>query len=143
MKKFIIKGFALILLVALMMLGVVAFHRYVIGSQYKYNYQAAIVDKIQRLESIDEPKIILVGNSNLAFGINSEIIQEKTGMPVVNLGLHASLGNKFHENIVKNHIGEGDVVVLCHTSYAGNNDEIDDYVLAWITYDWNDDLLPI
>lgn len=143
MKKFLVRVFALIILVILMMTGVVSFHRYVIGSQYKYNYQAALLDKVQRLESIDGPKIILVGNSNLAFGIDSEIIQEKTGMPVVNLGLHGSLGNKLHENIAKNQIGEGDIVVVCHTSYAGDNDEIDDYALAWITYDWNDELLPI
>ena len=53
---------------------------------------------------IEEPKIILIGNSNLAFGIDSEKIENSVGMPVVNLGLHGSLGNEFHESMAKKYI---------------------------------------
>lgn len=59
-----------------------------LSPQYLGNYQASLIDKVERLESIQEPKIVLIGDSNLAFGIDSERIEEAFGMPVVNMGLH-------------------------------------------------------
>lgn len=103
-----------------------------IPAQYADNYNASLIDKVDRLESIDEPKIILVGNSNLAYGVNSELIEETIGRPVVNLGLHGGLGNKFLERIALLGINEGDLVVICHTDYS-DEDELGQADLAWIT----------
>lgn len=142
MGKFIKK---ILLMVAITFVGFIilsVFDRYVIGGQYKYNYQASLIDKVNRLEGIDEPKIILIGNSNLAFGISSEIIEDKIGLPVVNLGLHGGLGNAYHEEISKLNINKGDIVVVCHTDFE-DDDKIADPSLAWITYDYNDELWPI
>lgn len=124
------------------MLGIVGFDRFVIGGQYKMSYQASLVDKVERLERINEPKIILVGNSNLAFGIHSDQIESAIGVPVVNLGLHGDLGNAYHEKIAKLNINDGDIVVVCHTSFA-DDDVISDPELAWVTYDYNEELRGI
>ena len=67
--------------------------------QYDTSYNAALHDKIDRIEMIEEPKIVLIGNSNVAFGFDSEMIEEAFGMPVVNMGLHGALGNAFHEEM--------------------------------------------
>lgn len=142
MLKFIHKVFFLTLVVLVCLVGMAFFDYFFIGSQYGNNYQASLVDKVKRLESIVEPKIILVGNSNLAFGIHSEEIEEALGMPVVNLGLHGSLGNAYHEQIAKLNINAGDIVVVCHSSFS-DTDEINDPKLAWITYDYNSELWPI
>ena len=117
MKRFLMKVVLFIALICIIMLGIVGFDRYIIGGQYKLGYQASLVDKIERLESINESKIILVGNSNLAFGIYSDQIEEDIGMPVVNLGLHGGLGNAYHEEIAKLNINEGDIVIVCHSNY--------------------------
>lgn len=93
-------------------------------------YQAAVTDKLQRLESIDEPKIILVGHSNVAFGINSKQLEDAMSMPVVNLGMHGGMGNVFHENLAKANINKGDIVVVCHSSY--DTDAVDGRLL-WQT----------
>lgn len=98
--------------------------------QYLYGYNASIIDKVSRLKQVDSPKIILVGNSNLPFGIRSEMIESEFGMPVVNLGIHGGLGNQFHENLIKGSINEGDLVIICHTDYS---DDEADYVLTWTT----------
>lgn len=142
MRRFIKKIvlFSTLIMICLPLLAV--FDYFVIGSQYKYGYQASLIDKVDRLVSINEPKIILVGNSNLSFGIHSAEIQEELGMPVVNLGLIGGLGNAYHEQIAKLNINEGDIVVICHSSFS-DNDEIDAPELAWITYDFNDSLWPI
>lgn len=104
----------------------------IIMPQYLYGFNASIIDKTHRAESIEEPKIILAGNSNMVFGINSELIQEATGMPVVNMGIHAGLGNAFLDNMIKPYVSEGDIVIVCHTEYA-DDDEILNEQLAWIT----------
>lgn len=100
--------------------------------EYSNHYVGALGDKVNYLKEIDEPKIVLVGNSNLAFGINSELIEEAFGMPVVNLGMHGGLGNAFHEETAKLNVHEGDIYVICHTDY-NDNDTISDRELACIT----------
>ncbi len=115
---------------------VALFDFYIVKNQYNANYQASLNDKIVKLESIKTSKIILVGNSNLSFGINSKMIEDEFNMPVVNLGLHGGLGNAFHEEIAKNCVGRGDIVIVCHTEYS-DDDKIADLDLAWITVEKN------
>lgn len=142
MKRFVCSIFEFLFLV-LLALSVIVFADFLfIGNQYEQGYQASLIDKVNRLESIDEPKIILVGNSNVAFGFRSEMIEKELNMPVVNLGLHGGLGNRFHENIAKLDINEGDIVVLCHSSYADNN-KIGDTELAVTALEWNRELWKI
>src|SRR2546423_1761854 len=43
-------------------------------------------------DSIQTRKVIFVGGSNLRFGLDEQSLSEKLGVPVVNYGLHASLG---------------------------------------------------
>ena len=79
---------------------------------FSTSYTASIFDKYERLCEINEPKIVLIAGSNFAFGINSQIIQEAFHMPVVNLGLQASWGMNPMLNITKDHINEGDIIIL-------------------------------
>lgn len=135
MKRFI-KNIAIFSGVLLLILAaVIAFDFFIVGNQYTHAYSAAILDKVERLQSIEEPKIILVGNSNLSFGVDSAKIEEAIGMPVVNLGLHGGLGHAFHEEMAKLGISGGDIVIVCHTDYANN--AISDPVLACTTLEKN------
>ncbi len=143
MKEYLKKVFIAGLLVACTVAGVFVFQLLAFAPQYLMNYNASILDKIDRLKEIDEPALILVGNSNLAFGIDSELIEETLGMPVVNLGLHGGLGNKFHENIAKCDIDPGDIVVVCNTNYADPNLRVADYSLVWITIENHFELWPL
>lgn len=103
----------------------------IVMPQYRYAYTASLCDKMERLESIDEPKIVLIGNSNLTFGINSEILEDAFDMPVVNMGLHGSMGNAFHEEMAKVNLNSGDIIVVAHTDYS-DHDEITDPVTTWL-----------
>lgn len=100
--------------------------------QYEYNNQAAMVDKVKRLESLEGAKITLVGNSNLAFGINSPLLEELTGVQVANMGLHGGVGNVFNEQAAKINIHEGDLIILSPSSF-NDNDRVKNPELAWIT----------
>lgn len=114
----------------------------VIRNQYLYNYQASILDKTSRAKSISGQKIILVGNSNVSFGFDSELLERELDMPVVNMGIHSGLSNAFQEDMVKPYISEGDIVLLCHNSYDDGY-AISDPSLAWITIEKHTELWPI
>ena len=84
---------------------------------------------------------MLIGNSNVSFGFQSELIEEAYGMPVVNMGLHGGLDNAFHEKMAKINVQPGDVYVICHHTFADDG-KVDDVELAWITLEnhtelWN------
>lgn len=99
---------------------------------YEQHYMAALLDKVERLQSIDEPKIVLIGNSNWVFGVDSGKLEEYFGKPVVNMGMHGGLGNAFQEEMAKINVTPGDIYVICHTSYSDENIPLDP-ALLWIT----------
>ena len=85
---------------------------FALPSQYEKTFLGALRDKYDRLCDIEEPKIVIIGGSSTAFGLDSAMIEEHTGMPVVNFGLYASLGTKAMIDLARGQIGEGDIVVL-------------------------------
>ena len=107
--------------------------------QYDGGYNSSLVDKAARIESIDGPKIVLLGNSNLSFGIDSSLIEEQMGMSVVNMGLHGGAGNVFHEEMGKLNVCEGDIYVVCHTGYS-DSDVIQDPMIVWTSIENHYDL---
>ena len=76
------------------------------------NYLAATCEKHARLERTSAPRIILVGGSNLAFGVDSARLEKTLGRDVVNMGLAAGLGIDFMLNEIEPALQRGDIVVL-------------------------------
>ena len=120
MKKFIknLSIFLSILIVVSLLFGLLDI--FAIGNQYSQGYTAAMIDKLDRLKSIDDPKIVIIGDSNLAFGINSKILEEALQMPVVNLGLHGGIGDAYYEALAKPYINEGDIVIIAPYTLTGD-----------------------
>jgi len=69
-------------------------------------------DKQQLLQQQPSPRIILVGGSNLNFGINSPEIERRTGYHPVNMGLNVGDGLAFMLENVRPQLRRGDVVVI-------------------------------
>jgi hypothetical protein len=82
------------------------------ASQRDNSYVAAVLEKDRLIRTTPSPKIILVGGSNIAFGIDSKAIQDSLGMSVVNMGLYAKLGLKYMLVQVRPYIKAGDVVIV-------------------------------
>ena len=76
------------------------------------HYLAAIIDKHEILERAETPQIIFVGGSNLAFSLDSELIQNEFDLPVTNMGLHGGLGLKYMLNEIKYEIDSGDTIIV-------------------------------
>ena len=94
---------------------------------------------MNRLEHLEGSKLVLLGDSNLAFGMNSEELEAAFGLPVVNMGLHGAIGNEFHERMALTNVQPGDIYVVCHTSFA-DDDSIGDATVVWLTIEDHFDL---
>jgi hypothetical protein len=89
-----------------------------ISSSYKpfidlsNDYMASIIDKHARLKQSVDNRILLVGGSNLTFGVNSEELEKHLHKKVINLGLHGGLGLEFILNEAISEVKKGDIVIL-------------------------------
>ncbi len=79
---------------------------------YQNTFVGALDKKVERLYSTEGEKIVIIGGSSAAFGLDSSLIEKYTGMPVVNFGLYASLGTKLMLDLSRSAIGEGDIVII-------------------------------
>jgi hypothetical protein len=75
------------------------------------HYMASIADKHRALD-IPGRRILIVGGSNAAFGIDSELITKELGINCINLGLHAGLGLDFMLREAEHELRDDDIVVL-------------------------------
>lgn len=64
------------------------------------------------LRHTPSPRMILVGGSNLSFGLNSGIIEDSLGVHPVNTAIDAGMGLNYMLDNTKRFIREGDVVVV-------------------------------
>lgn len=76
------------------------------------DYLASITSKHRRLDALGSPKLVVIGGSNVAFGIDSRTLQVNIGIPVVNMGLAAGVGLPFMLREVEDRISSRDIVLL-------------------------------
>ena len=86
---------------------------FIIPGQFGETFLGELSEKYDRLRGAGENKVVLIGGSNLAFGIDSAAMESVIGRPVVNFGLYATLGTKVMLDMSKSGLKSGDVVVIC------------------------------
>lgn len=79
---------------------------------YDTSFMGAMADKHTRLNSINEPKIVLIGGSSMCFGVDSAAIERELKMPVVDFGLYAMLGTYTTMEFALSGLDKGDIVVI-------------------------------
>ena len=108
MKRFLSR--LLLFSIFIIMLLAFSISRITIGWQGDYLF--ALADKFENLKTEKQPKIICIGGSNLAFGMESEIISQYYDMPVVNMGIHVGLGLRFLLEGIKPYVKKDDIVLI-------------------------------
>jgi hypothetical protein len=100
------------------------------------NYLAAVLEKDRLIRNTPSPKVILVGGSNLAFGIDSRMMEDSLRLRVVNMGLYAKLGLRYMLAQVKPYIRRGDVVLIVpeYDQFYGNFSEGDNTLNTALLY---------
>ncbi len=102
--------FIVILLIPFILMAIMAKS---IPNQYSNTFLAGLEPKYERLYGTDNPKVIVVGGSNVAFGMDSELMERQLGRPCINFGLYADLGTKAMLDLSEDAIGKGDIVIIC------------------------------
>ncbi len=117
LQSFLTNLLAFLALSAILLYGIYRYSTTVVENEDANHYLAASIDRHARLATLDKPHIVFMGNSNLAFGLDSEYLEREWGRPVVNLGLHGALGLNFIVEETLSVIEKGDVVVVCIPYY--------------------------
>jgi|SRR6185312_1133497 len=96
------------------------------------SYLHGFKQKDNLLKQTHSPKIILVGDSNMAFGIDSAALKREYGENVVNTGLHGGLGMDFPLNWTGRYISNGDTVLVsfAYPIFFGKSSHGDETVSA-------------
>lgn len=82
-------------------------------SPLKNNYNRAYLDKIEILKETTNKKIVFIGGSNLAFGINSLEIERKfPKYKVINTAVHAGIGLRYMLDDIKVYLKKDDIVII-------------------------------
>jgi hypothetical protein len=86
-------------------------------------YVAANLDKVARMKSAPSPRIVFVGGSGLAYGIDSGRIGRAFSRTPVNLGLNAGFGLRYILDEAGPLLRPGDLVVVVpeYEQFSGKN----------------------
>ena len=76
------------------------------------DYPLATLGKHAWLANADRERIVLVGGSNLAYGVVSKQLEQATGRHVSNMGMNGYLGVRFMLEEIKPALRERDLVVI-------------------------------
>lgn len=79
------------------------------------DFPASFLDKKALLETTDSPRIIIIGDSAVTFGINSERLTETFDRYTINLGIAANISPRFLMDITRPYIQENDIVLLSNS----------------------------
>ncbi len=111
MKKSFLRFIAVLLLAALpaVLVGAVGFG---IPDQFEKTFLGEFDNKVERLYETEGEKIVIIGGSSVAFGVDAALLSEVLDKPVINFGLYATLGTKTMLDYSRGAIGEGDIIVI-------------------------------
>ena len=93
---------------------------------YAGTYYAELPRKVDRLAREEGPRLVVIGGSSVAFGLDSKLAEAELGLPCVNFGLYAAFGLKPMLDLSLARLHRGDIVVIApettaqmYSSYRG------------------------
>lgn len=133
MKKFLLRLglFALICVGLISLMAVYAFLEPPNRKAYMYAHRM----KMDVLDTVPAPRVVLVAGSSVAFGFNGEKLGRELAMNVVNAGLNSGIGLRFILDDIAPRLKPGDIVVLApelelyESSYYGSNEALTSAVI--------------
>ena len=112
MKRSILAVILVILLLVTIPLGLWAAFRST-EDQYTATYYGVLKPMYDRLKEAEGKRIILVGGSAMAFGLNVSFLEaELEGYTICPFGLYGTIGTKAMLELAKPYLREGDILIL-------------------------------
>ena len=110
-------------------------------AQYDMSFYGGMKIKTDRLNSVQDKKIVIIGGSSVAFGVRSDLMEQELGIEVVNFGLYANLGTKYMLDVAKDSINEGDIVIVAPEQNSQSLSTYFNGEAVWYSADGNFGLL--
>ena len=112
-----IKTIIIVLLLLALLPGIIIATGIAMPDYYQESYYAQLPAMYQRLKETEGPKIVVVGGSNVAFGLDTalmeQLLKEKGyDYTVCSFGLYAAVGTSAMLELSEDTLGEGDIVIL-------------------------------
>lgn len=112
-----IRTIVLSLLLLALVPGIVLAAGAVLPDYYQDSYYAELSLMYRRLQDTEGPKIVVVGGSNVAFGLDSALLEELLAekgfdYTVCPFGLYAAVGTSAMLDLSQDTLNEGDIVIL-------------------------------
>ncbi len=108
-KKYILRTILLLPVVPV----ILAVGIFILPAQYDDTFLGELKYKKELLKNTDGKRIVLVGGSSLAFGIDSALMEENfQEYSVVNFGMYAGLGTTVMLDLSIDDLNEGDIVII-------------------------------
>ncbi len=83
-----------------------------IPSQFDETYYGELPYMFNRLKENKNEKIIVLGNSAVAFGTRTDLMEQELNKDVILFGLYAAIGTKTMMDLSKVNISKGDIIVF-------------------------------
>lgn len=95
-----------------------------VGRKEDNNYHLGISLIQDRLkETQGEMRIVLMGGSSLSWGVSSEKITRRLGLPSFNTGINANFGFEINWNLFAPYLNKSDIIILSPEYYLMTNQE--------------------
>ena len=116
-KKHIAFAITLSLITLLSFPATVAYEGLFSSPVFDESYFGALSPMVKKLEETKGKKMVIIGNSSVAFGIRSALLQQELNhsdidYSIVNFGLYGSIGTKTMMDLSRKRIHEGDIVIF-------------------------------
>jgi len=81
------------------------------------------LDKDYLLRNTSAPRLILMGGSNLSFGIDSSMLEQELGITPINTAIQATIGTYYIMDTILDNVQTGDILVMSieYSQYFGRH----------------------
>ena len=108
-----VKKIIIVVILALIVPIIALLTGFCLPPQFSDTYYGELKYMFRRLKNAEGKKIVLIGNSALAFGVRPDLIKEEfPDYNVVNFGLYGVLGTKLMLDLSEVNISEGDIIII-------------------------------
>ena len=108
----------------------------VLPARYQQSYFGGLALKAERLRTAEGPRVIVIGGSSVAFGLDSALAEENlSGYCFVNFGLYAALGTPLMLELALADIRAGDIVIISPEQQAQTLSDSFDSAMTWQALD--------
>lgn len=123
--------------------GLLLLFGFALPSQYEDTFLGEMKYKMERLETTEGPRIIVVGGSSVPFALKSGLVEEYLpGYRAVDFGMYAGMGTVVMLDWAQTQAREGDIFVIAPEQNAQTLSCFFSGALAWQAADGAFDLLP-